>query len=208
MTNLLSILWQQDTKTLGIQEAQSTQAWQMLERAYSAPNRHYHNLDHLQQLHELALAYSSYIEQLTIIKMAIWFHDAVYSPLRKDNERKSADMAYHWLQSVGIAETTAQSVQRFILATQNHTLRSYEPDLAFFLDFDLAILASPPEAYKSYTEKIRKEYQLVPSLLYRKGRKKALTNFLERNHIYHSSIFIQKYEAQARANIQREIASL
>ncbi|MCC5943451.1 MAG: hypothetical protein JJT94_00845 [Bernardetiaceae bacterium] len=208
MQEKLFSIWQQDCAPYITDDAHIMQAWTMLKQAYENPKRHYHNFEHIEAMRRSAEEFADYIEDTFVVHMAIWFHDIVYTPPRKDNERKSANIAYQWLQEAGVKENIAKEVQTFILATQNHSMKKYQADLAFFLDFDLKILAAPPTEYLAYTEKIRKEYQKVPTILYKKGRKKALLHFTERTNIYHSAPFIKTMETQAQANLQSEIASL
>jgi predicted metal-dependent HD superfamily phosphohydrolase len=55
---------------------------------------------------------------------------------------------------------------------------------------------------------VRKEYAIYPDLLYRPGRIKVLKYFLEKPRIYHTPYFWEKYEEQARANMEAELLIL
>jgi len=55
---------------------------------------------------------------------------------------------------------------------------------------------------------VRKEYKVVPALIYRKKRKELLKSFLNSPSIYNSGYFKDKYERAARQNITRAIAVL
>ena len=61
---------------------------QHLCRAYQSPMRHYHNLQHLQQM--LTLLETIHLDDRACVTLAVWFHDAVYNACRGDNEEKSA----------------------------------------------------------------------------------------------------------------------
>jgi len=61
--------------------------------------------------------------------------------------------------------------------------------------------------YDQYKAAIRAEYRIYPDILYRKGRKKVLEHFLERDQIYYTSVF-QAREEKARANLERELMGL
>jgi predicted metal-dependent HD superfamily phosphohydrolase len=62
--------------------------------------------------------------------------------------------------------------------------------------------------YLDYARKIRFEYQHVPREDYLSGRAAVLEAFLRHPRIYASSVFFERYEARARANVQAEIELL
>ena len=95
-----------------------------------------------------------------------------------------------------------------ILATKDHSGKNLSYDAKLFLDMDLAILGMNEEIYKEYSQAIRREYAWVPESMYRKGRKKVLKSFVERERIYFTDEMKARYEAQARKNINSEIKSL
>lgn len=100
---------------------------------YSAPNRLYHNLDHIDRL--LGLWYSDgfftsgrakqeeFMGQAEMTKMgyllevAIWFHDVIYRPGVSGNERASADMAKCFLTAFNASDSDIEIVEKAIMAT-------------------------------------------------------------------------------------------
>lgn len=76
------------------------------------------------------------------------------------------------------------------------------------VDIDLSILGSSTDLYQEFEQAIRKEYKKIPSFLYKRGRKKVLSGFLGREHIYTTPVFQQEYETQARENVTRALAAL
>src|SRR5436190_19460000 len=64
-----------------------------LVRAYAAPDRHYHNLAHIEALLGLARRHADALADAGAIEAAIWFHDAVYDTRRDDNEERSPALA-------------------------------------------------------------------------------------------------------------------
>src|SRR5262249_8094638 len=64
-----------------------------LERTYQAPDRHYHDLRHIEALRGLARQHRAALNDHEAVEAAIWFHDAVYDPRRSDNEEQSALLA-------------------------------------------------------------------------------------------------------------------
>src|SRR5262245_53111800 len=57
---------------------------------YSAKNRAYHNLSHIQSLLSLSESLPDKIQNRDAHYFAIWFHDIIYDTKRSDNEEKSA----------------------------------------------------------------------------------------------------------------------
>jgi predicted metal-dependent HD superfamily phosphohydrolase len=70
------------------------------------------------------------------------------------------------------------------------------------------ILGREKTVYKEYSEAIRIEYAWVPQDLYLQGRQKVLRSFLHREKIYYTEQLAEIFEAQARQNIERELAEL
>jgi predicted metal-dependent HD superfamily phosphohydrolase len=175
---------------------------------YSAKNRAYHNLSHIQSLLALSETLPDKIQNRDAIHFAIWFHDVIYDAKRSDNEEKSAEFAVEALASLGVPEQTITVVREMILATKHHRGAGLSWDMEAFLDLDTSILGAPEDIYKEYSRAIRKEYSWVPDFLYRKGRVKVLNDFLEREHIYHTDEIRAEYELQARDNIAAEIRAL
>jgi predicted metal-dependent HD superfamily phosphohydrolase len=95
-----------------------------------------------------------------------------------------------------------------ILATKTHNSAGLNSDGKLFLDLDLSILGADKPGYQAYSRAIRREYSFVPEPLYRNGRQKILQNFLAREFIYLTNVCREKFELQARENIQREIVEL
>jgi predicted metal-dependent HD superfamily phosphohydrolase len=72
----------------GVPSAEST--LEELVRAYAEPHRHYHTLDHVADLLRLWEKHGG-ASDAGAVRLAILFHDAVYDPMRRDNEAARAD---------------------------------------------------------------------------------------------------------------------
>jgi len=79
--------------------------------------------------------------------------------------------------------------------------------VGYFLDLDLAILASPAEQYEVYSKQIRQEYIHVSAEDYRTGRTKVPHNFMGRQRLFFGENQ-EMNEAQARSNLAAEIERL
>ncbi|MBX2827193.1 MAG: hypothetical protein KTR22_03485 [Flavobacteriaceae bacterium] len=179
--------------------------WMELESLYTQASRHYHNLNHLKHmirgLEEIGGEKSMNTDALLF---AIFYHDAIYNVKRQDNELKSAD-----LMEKHLGETSFEGIafcRQLIEGTKLH--ESSNDDMDIMMDLDLAILGQKAELYDTYCRNIRKEYGMYPGFMYRKGRKKVLKHFLEKDRIFRTDHFIENYEQRARENLNRELQSL
>ena len=179
-----------------------------LYRKYTGSGRHYHNLQHIRELIGLAEQYEQYLHDKDGVQFSIFYHDIIYNVLRKDNEQRSAVRAVKRLTELGVPASRVEAVGLFIEATKTHQVPETAPgktDLTLFLDFDMAILAAPWEAYSTYTGQVRREYRIYPDRLYKPGRKAFLQQTLQTTHIFHTAVFREQYEARARANMEKEL---
>jgi predicted metal-dependent HD superfamily phosphohydrolase len=73
---------------------------------------------------------------------------------------------------------------------------------------DLSIPGREAEVFWRYEGDIRKEYAWVPEDLFRRERVKILRGFLDRPQIYYHQEYREKFETQARSNLEQAIARL
>ena len=183
-----------------------------LARAYAAPERHYHNLAHIEAMLGLMRSYEDALFDPQSVEAAIWFHDAVYDTRRHDNEERSAQLAADRLTGL-VSPDRIALIAGMIRATAGHHVPdglddAQRRDCALFLDTDLSILGNTPDVFAAYEEAVRREYAWVPDALWREGRKKVLQGFLDRPAIYMSPQFRASHEAAARANLTRSLECL
>jgi predicted metal-dependent HD superfamily phosphohydrolase len=197
----------QDTLSHYTDGATAEALWQELAQAYSSPNRHYHNLEHLENMYRQLLAVKIELSNWDAVILALGYHDAVYEALKKDNEAASAALAVARLRQIKAPEGLTDQVTVLILATKNHELHE-NPDANFFTDADLSILGADMDAYNAYALAVRKEYAVVPDALYLPGREKVLEHFLSMPQIFKTTFFRGRYEAAAWLNLQRELKAL
>jgi predicted metal-dependent HD superfamily phosphohydrolase len=198
--------WDALWRKLGIQ-AVSQNGFEELVRAYSAPDRFYHNLVHVQDCLSVFDRTKSLAFHPEEVELAIWFHDAVYDAKRSDNEHKSAEWAAAVIKQAGLHGNIDERVSNSILATR-HNQKVTDRDAQLMVDVDLSILGKEPNFFWQYEENIRKEYAWVPESLFRVKRVKVLRGFLESQYIYYHEKYRDMFEAQARANLQQAIARL
>ncbi len=175
---------------------------------YAEPHRAYHNVTHVHALLKLADAHADLVHDPLAIRLAIWFHDAVYDTALQDNEERSACLAEKTLSEWHCDTALISSVASKVRATAGHQWEDGDPDTALFLDLDLSVLALPEPVYDRYAQQIAAEYGWVPRSVYSAGRTQVLRGFLSRPHLYFTQRFHAPWEALARANLQRELHSL
>ncbi|NWH08844.1 MAG: hypothetical protein HXY22_09435 [Alphaproteobacteria bacterium] len=183
-----------------------------LKRRYAEPHRAYHTWEHIEALLRHFRTYEFSLADPAAVLWAIYWHDAVYDPIAKDNEEKSASLL---LSEAGneAAKATLEKASIYIRATRYHQLPEELPadalsDCGLFLDLDLSILAAPSEVFDTYEAAIRREYAFVPEDRFRQGRGTILKDFLRRPRLYFSAAIPETWETLARANLRRSIAML
>jgi predicted metal-dependent HD superfamily phosphohydrolase len=169
---------------------------------WSEPQRHYHTLEHLTRMLDVVDASPDYPDDYDAVRLACWFHDAIYDPARGDNEERSAELAASRLTPLGVdpAETA-----RLVLLTGTHDVAHGDRNGELIADADLAILAADEPAYATYARQVRTEYAFVPEADFAAGRATILRRFLQRPVIYHLH---PEWEPRARANVTAEIDAL
>ncbi|WP_412559442.1 hypothetical protein [Winogradskyella sp. MIT101101] len=183
--------------------------WKDIVDHYSNTSRYYHNLAHIQNMLNQAEDFKSHVEDYDVLVFAIWYHDIIYKSTKNDNEVKSALFAKKALKSLDFDEKKLKNIEDLIISTKKHQIILDEnDDNAYLLDFDLSILGSDWKTYQNYTQQIRKEYKIYPEFMYKPGRKKVLQHFLERETLYFTEVYQDKFETQARENIIKELKLL
>ncbi len=157
--------------------ATAKKMWDEIALAYSHKNRQYHTLFHLENMYSELLGVQHNISDWDTVLFALFYHDAVYSATKKDNEEKSSKMAISRLREIGYDTVKTSFCHELIMATKHHASSSFN-DINLFTDADLSILRKPWAEYEAYCLNVRKEYSIYPDLLYNPGRKKALQHFL------------------------------
>jgi predicted metal-dependent HD superfamily phosphohydrolase len=139
--------------------------------------------------------------------LAIWFHDAIYDPRAPDNEERSAELAEKRITEAGGGEDLRASVSALVMATKSHD-RSAHGSTPLIIDVDLSILGKPEARFWEYEAQIRKEYDWVPTEIFAAKRAEILEKFLAQSRIYSTQQFLDRYEKQARANLQASVQKL
>lgn len=174
--------------------------YEELRDRYAEPHRAYHTMVHVQSCLAWLDWYRGHAEHWAEVELAIWFHDAVYDPMRFDNEARSAELARSQLQALGVAPEVAQRVATLVVSTHSHDGDS--GDCALLSSIDLTILGGSAEEYRRFEQAIRTEYRHAPESAYRLGRGRVLRQFLARPTIYANTAIGELLERPARHNLQ------
>jgi predicted metal-dependent HD superfamily phosphohydrolase len=200
--------WQHTWQALGVLEATiPTQLYNGLIAKYNEAHRHYHTQQHLTECLEKFAELRQFATNSAEIELALWFHDAIYEPLRHDNEQLSAEWAKSSVINAGLDKTVADRIYDLIMATQHREIPA-DADTKILIDVDLAILGAQPERYNKYEQQIRQEYLFVPEATFRLKRAEILQRFLAQATIFNTPLFIERYEQQARLNLKQALEQL
>jgi predicted metal-dependent HD superfamily phosphohydrolase len=182
------------------------------QRLHTDSRRGYHGWSHPLALLALLPDIAASLSDPLAVECAILLHDAVYDPVRSDNERQSADLARRLLAG-RVGPASLERAVSLIGATERHLVPEgltpeEEQDARIFLDMDLSILGAEIEAFDAYEAGVRHEYSHVQEAAFRKGRAAILERFLERDWLYLTDWGRDRFEARARVNLKRSLDRL
>ncbi len=184
---------------------------------YDDPARGYHTLQHIAAGFSDLKNVWRLAEDPLAIAIAWFHHDAIYDAKVKDNEEKSAALLRAHCTTLHFPGEFTQQAVDLVLITKHFEPTSSSPtiDEQIMLDTDLAILGSSPANFRGYCAGIQREYQWVIDQFgkdfyqqRRAGKLESFLNLSKKDGIYHLPYFREKYEAQARVNLETEITSL
>ena len=175
-----------------------------LEAAYADPARGSHDLQHLTEVLE-------HVDELMLpddpardlVLVAAWFHDAVYDG-EPDDEERSARLAADSIDEPAVAGEVA----RLVRLTADHRPAEDDHGGQVLCDADLAILAADPARYTTYVAGVRREHADVSDDDFAAGRAAVLRALLAKPTLFHTNAARERWEAAARANVERELAQL
>ena len=175
---------------------------------WSEPQRHYHTVDHLTAVLNHIDVLEEHAADPDLVRLAAWFHDAVYLPDRSENEERSAHLAERALTEAGLTPAATAEVTRLVRLTVTHAPEADDLNGQVLCDADLAILAAPPEPYAAYTAAVREEYAFVPDDAFRAGRAAVLRQLLGLPRLFRTPHGEREWESRARHNLATELKLL
>ena len=175
---------------------------------WSEPHRRYHTAAHLAVMLDVIEAHAGLADDADAVRLAAWFHDAVYEVFASDNEERSAELAVAALGSLGFAPDRTAEVARLVRLTAGHAVEPGDRNGALLADADLAILAAEQPDYDRYAAAVREEYAAVPDETFRPGRAAILRKLADLPELYRIVPARAEWSARARVNLESEIATL
>ncbi|MFD5783276.1 hypothetical protein [Streptomyces sp. NPDC126933] len=175
---------------------------------WAEPQRRYHTTDHLLAVLDHIDTLAAYADDPDLVRLAAWFHDAVYRPDRSENEERSARLAEVALPEAGLNQDRTHEVARLVRLTTSHAAEPGDRNGAVLCDADLAVLAGAPAAYAAYAAAVREEYGFVPDDAFRTGRAAVLEQLLALPSLFRTPHGLAEWEARARENLAAELRTL
>ncbi len=181
---------------------------QELVRRYGSVSRSYHDAHHLLEVLDAVDAMADEAADAQAVRLAAWFHDAVYDVRATDNEERSAELAEAVLPTYDVDEETVAEVARLVRLTETHDPSSGDANGQVLCDADLAILASNADRYASYVDGVRAEYRHVDDATFATGRSAVLRQLLGHPSLFRTTYGRLAWETRARANVTNELVEL
>lgn len=175
---------------------------------WSEPQRKYHTTAHLTAVLDHLDVLADHADDAELVRLAAWFHDAVYAPDRSENEERSARLAERALTEAGLTADQVAEVARLVRLTITHDPADGDHNGEALCDADLAILAADPDAYAAYAAAVREEYGFVPDEAFRRGRAEVLRGLVSLPRLFRTPYGAAHWEAPARDNLATELALL
>ena len=174
---------------------------------WAEPHRRYHDLEHLRGVLAYVDELASYAADADAVRLAAWYHDAVYAG-RPDDEEQSARKAEADLASLGVRADLVAEVARLVRMTIEHDPAPGDRNGEVLSDADLAVLATTPAHYRHNSAAIRAEYAHVPEDAFLAGRAHIIEVLLAGPALYRTPMARERWEQAARANLAAELQTL
>lgn len=175
--------------------------------SWSEPHRRYHSVTHLRDILNHVDELTEYADDVDAVRLAAWYHDAVYQGLPDDEER-SAQRAQDDLLQLGVTPALVNEVVRLVRMTVSHDPETGDRNGEVLSDADLASLAIPHDRYVANTAAIRDEYAHVSDEAFRDGRLGVLKQLLEGRPVFRTDYGREAWEVAARQNMRSELHDL
>lgn len=199
---------------LHIGRPRAEKAFDRLVEGYRHPVRHFHDIGHVADVlsHlDWAAEHVANIKALPAddrqvfldsIELAIWYHDIVYDAKSHDNEAESARFMVTEAERLGIDPATVREAAQAILITADHANAKTLAE-QIIADCDLHTLGVSWPQFEKNSQLIAAEYAHVPPDAFIEGRRQFMAAILAKGPIYKTKAFADRYERQARDNIEK-----
>ncbi len=177
-----------------------------LEGHYYHPDRHYHDLRHIQACLKHFDVISDQLTQPDAVEMALWFHDVIYDPGADDNEQRSAELFLQCAQ--GDVDNSFLKVVHDLVMMTIHPSEPQSVDEQFTVDIDLASFGLPWQEFIRLGELVRSEFPHVSDQDFESIQLQFFEILAGQPYFFFTEFFRSRYEAAAQSNLRRRIAQL
>lgn len=180
---------------------------------WSEPHRHYHDRSHLLAVLkgiDLLARHGEECGRWTrSVKLAAWFHDAVYradpgQPAGQDEE-DSAVLAERTLAEVGLPDAEIEQTARLVRMTLAHRPDPEDRAACVLSDADLEVLGRGRGDYARYLAAVREDFAHVPDADFAAGRAAVVQSLLQTRPLYRTATGARLWERAARRNLSAEL---
>lgn len=144
------------------------------------------------------------LENPDAVECALLFHDIIYDPTSTTNEEESAAVAEKLLIQRGVSKDFIEIVKNLILATKPGSTPKSN-DEKYIKDIDMSIFGKDEKKYIQYAKDVKREYYMYTKEQYKEWRSSFLKTLIEKENIYHTEYFTEKYMNQVEKNIWNEV---
>lgn len=192
--------------TTGVARSDAAALFDIIHALYASAGRHYHTPAHIEHCLSRFDLCSDRMQRPDEVELALWYHDAVYNPLASDNELQSAELFVRHADSK-IEPACVQRVHDLIM----YTIHREPPpgdDQQLMVDIDLSGFGLPWNDFARDSRAVRAEFTHMSDADFYGGQIRFLGALLRRERFFASDFFHERYERQARENVERTLAGL
>ena len=193
-------LWQRNLID-GAADDSETVHQQLLD-AYREPQRHYHTLAHIEHCMSMFDLCESLCAWPDALEIAIWMHDVILVPGKRDNEALSAQL-YMDLSAGRHDDEMRALINRLIMATLHDGNSLEDADSIYMVDIDLSSFGLSWDEFLRDSLDLRAENPHLSDSEYRLNQTGFQRMLLARPRFFLSDFFFERYEKQARNNLDR-----
>ena len=175
---------------------------QRLLKAYRESHRHYHSLAHIEHCLAMFEQCKSQAANPDALEIAIWMHDIILIPARRDNEAVSAEL-YLELSVDAHSDEMRQLISRLIMATLHDGNSLEDADSVYMVDIDLSSFALGWDEFLRDSLNLRAESPHLNDADYQLNQTGFQRRLRTRPRFFLSDFFFERYEQQARNNLAR-----
>ena len=186
-------------------DALVTQDGEDLLARWSEPHRHYHTTDHLRVVLAVVDDHAARADDPDAVRLAAWYHDAIYDPQRVDNEEASALLAESTLPDLAVPPDRVAEVARLVRLTASHDPIPGDRNGGLLTDADLAYWPVRRTSTRPTPRRCGGSTRTSPTRPSWPGGPPCCDNLLALPRLFHTPALRERWEDAARPNLTREL---